>query len=154
MSYVCAYSSVQLDKSRVEKEFTIQVTSSSSSSSSMNTVYIRAFRKRQGESSESPDPVHPDSGSGSGWLAKFTTDLLVSSSRKCGKYLYRFWFKSSQRFMALTSSQDFHSVAAWPWPLTLWPWKSVQRLADKCRIFLASVIEIRPLSKEISRHTI
>jgi len=39
-------------------------------------------------------------------------------------------------------------VAAWPWPLTPWPWKPVQQ----CQIFVPSFIQIRQVSAEISRH--
>jgi len=54
-----------------------------------------------------------------------TLKFLFSSSPKCGKYLYKFWFKSlhPSAVHKLTCSQDFRGHAVLPWPLTLWPWK-------------------------------
>jgi len=44
------------------------------------------------------------------------------------------------------------AVAAWPWPLTSWPWKPFQQCPAMWRICVPSFVEISPLSEEKSHH--
>ena len=84
------------------------------------------------------------------WPWPLTRDLdtwsVCFTSVKC-KYLCKFWFKSSHRFMSCWFSKNSLVVAACPWPLTLWPWKSFQQshLHDEhlWQVSLKSVHEVK-----------